>query len=299
MARSPSSATSIVSVLLVTLLVSGCAETDSGAGPVEFADIHGLAVDPTNPEVLYVATHHGLFQGVEDAAWSKISTATYDLMGFSVHPADPRIMYASGHPENANQAYWALGVIKSADGGRSWQTMALRNQVDFHAMTVSLARPDTLWGHYDGAIYESTDAAASWNTKSANGLPTRVFALASSAADAETLWAATETGLLVSRDAGVSWDPVAGAKDRGAAILVATSRADANVLWAVFAAGGAAYSEDEGASWSEAARIAWESPDPPSALAIDPADKASVYVASIRGSIYKTTDHGSSWTQVK
>lgn len=282
-----------------TLLFSGC--TKSPLPSVSFADIHGLAVDPNDPSILYVATHHGLFKGVNDQEWSKVSQETMDLMGFTMHPTQPDVMYASGHPARPSRDYNSLGVVKSVDGGITWTTVALKNEVDFHAMTISLADPGKVWGWYyrDSNFYEAPDAGLTWNHWAPTNPPKTIYAIASGADEASTVYAASADGLYVSRDAGHSWQPLQGKPPPGGASVIATTKADPQKLWAFFPSAGFAQSSDMGKNWTLAAHVAWESQDGPAAIAIDPSDPGTVYAASGRGAIYKTIDDGGSWSLVR
>jgi photosystem II stability/assembly factor-like uncharacterized protein len=287
--------------LIAALLVAGCSGAPSSDGVI-FADIHGLAVDPNDPQVLYVATHHGLFHGVNDEEWSKVSQETMDFMGFTMHPTEPAVMYASGHPAQATVDYHNLGVVKSVDGGRTWETMALRNEVDFHAMTISLAEPDTVWGWYyrDNHFYESTDAGLTWDHWAPTGAPAGVHALASSAANASTVYAAAGDGIHVSTDSGRSWRPLTNSQaPPGPATVIATTLAAPAKLWVFFPSVGFARSDDGGQTWTMLGAVEWGAQDGPAALAIDPTNPTVAYAASGRGAIFKTIDEGASWILIR
>src|SRR3546814_18572167 len=73
---------------------------------------HGIAVDPSDPDSLYLATHHGFFVVGPDGVARQISETEDDFMGFTPHPADPDVLYASGHPAGGGN----LGFIVSRDG---------------------------------------------------------------------------------------------------------------------------------------------------------------------------------------
>lgn len=86
--------------VVTTLLMLNQGNRAAAYTPVErFSDIHGLAVDPADPNVLYVATHHGLIQGSKggsDWQWALVGNYRADFMGFSMHP-NGKAFYASGH----------------------------------------------------------------------------------------------------------------------------------------------------------------------------------------------------------
>lgn len=291
----------IVVLPLLTTLLAACAGSPDAGKPVTFADVHGLAVDPNDPRILYVATHHGLFRGVDGGNWSKVGEERMDLMGFTMHPTDPNVFYVSGHPARPTRDYNALGVMRSVDGGFTWTTLALRNQVDFHAMTISLADPARVWGHYyrNGYFYESHDSGMTWNQYAPTKSAPQINSIASDAVNVTTVYAGTNDGVWVSQDVGRTWTKVAGDQPQGAAGAVTTSRADADLMWAFYPSAGLAWSSDGGVSWTPSTSIAWGSNDGPVVIAIDPTNPDVVYVASGRGAIHRTMDNGATWNQIQ
>lgn len=106
-----------------------------------FADIHALKADPHDGSVLYLAQRRfydhqqrrnypgGLFvsrDGGQD--WERILDDDF-VADAAVSPADSRVLYAAttGHPYHDD--YVAPGLLRSADGGRTWtrQTQGLSN----------------------------------------------------------------------------------------------------------------------------------------------------------------------------
>lgn len=195
----------ISTILLCTLLNMGLISAAHAADPVplgKLSHIHGIAVNPQDTRQLYLATHHGLYLASPDGTAVAVSESRDDFMGFSPHPTEPDTFYASGHPASGGN----LGFIVSTDGGKTWKQISpgARGPVDFHAMTVSKADPQTLYGTH-GGLQVSRDGGQTW--KIVAPLPGRVIDLAASATDVDTLYAATMDGLLVSKDGGRSWEP--------------------------------------------------------------------------------------------
>src|SRR5918996_752920 len=120
---------------------------------------HGIAVDPTDPSRLYLATHHGLYAVEQDGSATQLSPVQ-DFMGFTPHPTDPSILYASGHPATGGN----LGFIASREGGASWSQLAegVGGPVDFHQMDVSPADPNVIYGAYGGSLQISRDGGQTW-----------------------------------------------------------------------------------------------------------------------------------------
>ena len=59
--------------------------------------------------------------------------------------------------------YENLNVIKSIDGGISWKEISkgVNGPVDFHAMGISTANPDILYGWFSG-LQKSEDGGYTW-----------------------------------------------------------------------------------------------------------------------------------------
>jgi len=166
----------------------------------EQTHFHGIAVDPSDPARLYLATHHGLYAVGADGSAERLSPVQ-DFMGFTPHPTDPSVLYASGHPAGGGN----LGFIASEDGGRSWVQLSegVGGPVDFHQMDVSPADPGTIYGAYAGQLQVSRDGGQTWEV--VGPAPDGLIDLAASSKDPATLYAATQGGLLRSGDGGRTW----------------------------------------------------------------------------------------------
>ena len=275
-------------LMLGAALLAGCASTPPD-DDVKIQDIHGLALDPNQPTRLYVATHHGLFVAENDTGWAAVTERPFDMMGFTMHPRHAHIMYASGHPSGIGQG-WAVGVVKSIDGGRTWTTLALKNEVDFHAMAMEAGNQDgadTVYGFHGGKVHYSHDGGTTWTN---HAVP---FAVASLAVDPTTgdLVAATDEGLVrAPRHLRGEWVRVAPGESLGVTVI--------QDLWiAYFSDSGLARSVDGGTTWTP---LNWMPPanDYPWGFA-GTDDGSSVYVGTARGTIHKSMDGGASWTRVR
>jgi photosystem II stability/assembly factor-like uncharacterized protein len=164
--------------------------------------VHGLAVDGTNPDYLFIATHHGLYRAGADGTATLVSVVQ-DFMGFSPSPVDPRTMFASGHPAEGGN----LGLIVSTDAGRTWvqRSLGLNGPADFHMLAVSRADPDVIYGVF-GGLQRSGDAGITWAV--AGQVPPQTVDMAASAIDPDRVYAAGVGGLFVSDDAGATWTPL-------------------------------------------------------------------------------------------
>jgi len=173
--------------------------TDQVSGANESGDLirvdalvhaHGFAVDRGDPQRILIATHEGLFVLVDGRDLFRVGRSRDDLMGFSAHPRDPEVFWSSGHPRGGGN----LGVQRSTDGGVRWRKIAngVRGPVDFHAMSVSGANFDLLYGWFGDALQRSTDGGESWEVVATTLRD--VIALHTHPTDADTVYAATAGG---------------------------------------------------------------------------------------------------------
>ncbi|MGV8838841.1 MAG: exo-alpha-sialidase [Bauldia sp.] len=194
-----------VLTLLVSLLSGAVAAEAQDAIPVAAfpgqTHVHGLAIDPTDPSFLFIATHHGLYRSGPDGQ-AELVSVVQDFMGFSPSP-DARTIFASGHPATGGN----LGLIVSNDNGRTWvqRSPGLNGPADFHMLAVSRADPKVIYGVY-GGLQRSSDAGLTWTAS--GQVPTQTVDIAASAIDPNRIYAAAVGGLFVSADAGASWTPL-------------------------------------------------------------------------------------------
>ncbi|HWG55922.1 MAG TPA: hypothetical protein VNT58_05305 [Gaiellaceae bacterium] len=191
-----------VTLGLAALALAGCGGGAESAQPLEDAKpehIHGVGVDPGDGAVL-VATHRGLFRAARGADRLRpVGTYRHDLMGFTVVGAGDYV--ASGHPDLRTDLPSHLGLIRSRDGGRTWQPVSLHGHADFHLLR---ARGDVLYGGdvRGGRFLRSDDGGTTWEERT---LPAPTSDVAVSPADEDRLVAATERGLYASEDGARSW----------------------------------------------------------------------------------------------
>lgn len=254
------------------------------ANLAEKTHVHGIAVDPTDPSRLMLATHHGFHIVAPDATVNQVSDTSDDFMGFTPHPADPSVLFASGHPARGGNT----GFIVSRDGGKTWEQLSegVGGPVDFHAMDVSKADPDVIYGAYQ-QVQVSRDGGESWEI--AGQRPAGLIDLAASAKDPDTIYAATEAGLLISMDAGQSWQPT---KVAGQPVSVVYVAADGRIF--AFVVGvGVVQGEEGSAKWETLSddfgdRILLH-------FATDPSNADRLYAVTQESEVLASQDGGRTW----
>lgn len=212
------------------------------AAPVDVAGIswghvHNLAYDG---DVLVLGTHAGLFLQQPGSAPELRSETGFDVMGLAY---DGGRWLASGHPAPGEDLPADLGLRASTDG-RTWTTVSLLGEVDFHRLTASGATVLGVSAH-DGALLRSTDSGVSWTRLNNPG----VFDVALDAGTSGRVLATTEEGPLLSADSGTSWAPVA------AAPLLAFVAWSEGTAYGVAPDGAVHVSSDGGGTWQRAGRV--------------------------------------------
>lgn len=263
----------------------------------QVSHIHGLAVEPRDSDILYIATHFGLIRAVNGKSLALIGKEQNDYMGFSMS-ADGKTFFVSGHqqPDGRN-----MGLRRSDDGGQTWEKIAFDGQVDFHAMTVSLAKPGIIYGWY-GRVFQSLDGGKNWKFSLGSGLPTAsepgpyspIRTLAADPSKVDRVWAGTDQGLYVSNNGGQQWNRI----DTLPAVPVTAFAVDpkrGQTLYLFSPVEGMFSSRDEGKSWRRIGRGIGDK-EVVGYFAIDSIRPSIVYAATFHGAVYRSQDSGNTWT---
>ena len=199
--------------------------------------VHGLVVDGDGS--LRAGTHEGVRVITTEGKVSAVGPSD-DLMGMTGTPGTGRLI-SSGHPGPGSAFPNPVGLIRSDDGGKTWESVSLAGEIDFHALAVA----DDYIAGFDGitGILISTDGGATWT----QGAPLGAYSLA---AVGDEVWAATPDGLAHSSDRGARFAPLPDAPD-----LRLLSAGTDGSLWGIDASGTAWRSED-GRAWQKHRRLA-------------------------------------------
>jgi len=164
--------------------------------------VHGLGVDPADG-TLYVASHFGVFRVKETGEPERVADRWQDTMGFAV--VGPGRFLGSGHPDLREDLPTSLGLIESTDGAKTWTSVSLQGEADFHSLEPVGGRIYA-YDSRSGSLIVSTDRKK-WDTISIQPL----LDLAADPADPDTVYATTDEGALVRSVDNAELVPVAGA----------------------------------------------------------------------------------------
>lgn len=195
----------IVALLLAMaslIFLFSCSPKTNSSLVEEGNHIHSLAFDPTEGEIMYLATHYYLEKINLKTGEKQRFSQGQDYMGFVI--TSDGTFYASGHsPQVAN-----VGIRKSTDKGKTWTTLAYEG-VDFHDMAISYANPKVIYAWStppEEFLTVSMDGGEIWEkVLEMNGLQGSIFALEADEQQPEKLYAGTLFGLFISEDGGKNW----------------------------------------------------------------------------------------------
>jgi photosystem II stability/assembly factor-like uncharacterized protein len=280
------------------------------AGRIDF-----LAIDPLNAGGFFAITQGKLLRTSDGGAhWNEIYTpltsddgrSTYPASTLVADPSAPSIFYVGiggGNEEGGG------GILKSTDDGTSWKRMPLPGPGGVRALNMDPQNPSTLFASTNRALYESTDAGASWillfGTNERN-YETPSWCIVSAVVDPRNpstlyVWACLpdgrSQGLFKSIDGGQNWSSLGNPLTSGLFGALAIDPQNDGTLYVSGFYDGVLKTTDGGQTWKAftftsglpATGVAFSS------IAVDPHNSSIVYAASHGLGVYWSTNGGANW----
>ncbi|MFY9561192.1 MAG: glycoside hydrolase [Terriglobales bacterium] len=306
-------------------------------GPFRAGRTVAISGVPGQPNVFYMAPNNGGVWKTTDygRTWNPIfdDQPTGSIGSLAVAPSNPDIIYVgSGEGLRRPDLSVGDGLYKSADAGRTWQHLGLRDAQQIGTIIVDPKDPNRLFvaalGHPYGpnaerGVYRSLDGGQSFHKilyKDDNtGAIDLVFDPRNSQVIFADMWASRRppwttggaysgkgSALYKSADGGNTWRQITkglpNEADGLGRIGLAVSPSDPDRMYAMVDAkknGGVYRSDDSGESWqlvNTEERI-WGRGDDFAMVRVDPKNKDVIYVSNT--STYKSTDAGKNFTAIK
>lgn len=177
---------------------------DAGTGRINF-----IRFDPTNANTMYISSPDGgLWKSTNGGAAWTTNTDFLPVIGctdLAINPNNTQIMYlATGDKEGDRRS---IGVLKSTDGGATWNATSLVwTAIDNYRTTRLLmdpSNPDIMMLATDGGIFKTTDGWASNSNVEGSNIEDMEF----KPGDPNTVYACG-TEFLKSTDKGDTWSLV-------------------------------------------------------------------------------------------
>ncbi|MGA9852585.1 MAG: glycosyl hydrolase [Gammaproteobacteria bacterium] len=273
------------------------------------------------PNVFYMGAVDGGIWKSDDygVSWENISDKTLDSSNISigaiaVAPSDPNIIYAgTGEADIRNDFITGNGLYKSADAGKTWQYIGLKDTHTTSKIIVDPHEPNVVYvasmGHVfvdndQGGVYKTTDGGKTWNKVLFVDNKTGAIDLAMDPQNPEVLYAAMwqayrtpwklssggpGSGLYKSTDGGTHWVNIT--HNTGlpqgiqARIGVAVAPSQPSVVYAIVQAkhGGIFRSDDGGSHWTRVNKD-WALRQRSfyySTIYVDPKDPNTIYMPEV------------------
>lgn len=284
-----------------------------------------VAFDPYDPDTLWVgAPAGGLWKSEDGGQTWDTRTDSLPIIGVSdilVHPGNSKIMYIALGDGDGKQTV-SSGIMKSLDGGETWQPTSLSPDVSDNWRIKKLlfhpSNPEVIFATTNCGIYKTTNGGKDWKEKT----PGFFWDIEVSPTN-PSIWLAScwEEGVFRSTDSGENWAKVtAGLPSYGfTRIALAYAPSNPQILYASYARTGTSLetgfqfyglyrSTDGGITWTQQS-------DSPNifgntigktaeynlghwahVLAVSPTNPDVVFCGSVN--LWKSTTGGRSWEAI-
>lgn len=247
--------------------------------------IDDIAVLERDPRVFYIAAATGGLWKTTNGGVSLTpvfdSSAMASIGAVAIPADDPNLVWVgTGENNNRQSSSWGDGVYKSADGGRSWKFMGLRESKQIARIVIDPVDRDVvyvaalgdLWkGGGDRGVYKTVDGGLNWTKVLDAGPDAGGTELVMDPGNNKVLYAATyqrrrsswgmngggaNSGIWKTTDAGRTWTRLAKGLPEGpmGRIGLAIWRKNPSVVYARVEhakLGGVYRSDDAGTTWNK------------------------------------------------
>lgn len=177
-----------------------------GAGRLNF-----VRVDPTNSNIIYVgAPAGGLWKSIDAGTTWTCLTDYLPIIGCSdlvIDPLNPQVLYlGTGDSDGGDMP--SLGVLKSTDGGVTWNSTGLNfniiQQRKVARLLIHPSNPNIVYCGTSAGIYKTYDAGVNWSLMTGSG----VKDMEMKPGDPNTIYAC-RTSFMVTTNGGATWTTIA------------------------------------------------------------------------------------------
>ncbi len=280
--------------------------------------INNVRVDPNDPNTFYAcAPGGGLWKTTnQGVSWSLLNTDELSSIGVSdvaIDPNNSQILYMATGDGDAGDTY-SLGVLKSTDGGLTWNSSGLTWAVNQTRRTSRIIidpnNSNTLLAATSNGVYRTTDAGANWSQIISGNFKDIIW----KPGDSQVVYAAGNNSQFhKSSNNGASFTQItSGLPTSGVSRFALAASIDApNTVYVLAGSSadqgfyGIYRSTDEGNNFTTQATspnlLGWAIDGNDSGgqawydltIAVDPNDADVVYVGGVN--VWKSTDGGSNW----
>jgi hypothetical protein len=271
------------------------------------------AFHPTDPNILLCGTPAGgIWKSNDGGNWWTSNTDWLPTLGVSAllfDPTNPQIIYAGTGDRDASDSP-GMGVLKSTDGGETWEFMNAGIESYFINTLRYQNSTGWIWACTNEGIFYSPDQGLTWVQSSSNTINYKDMEFHPT--NDQTIYATGGGRLYISYDGGVEWDYIMQVLGTGARMCVDVSPAAPDNVYVLKTGttefSGFYLSTDAGQTFVEQSDspniMGWAADGSSSGgqawydlcLSVDPLDAQVVYVGGIR--MKKSVDAGVTWVDI-
>jgi photosystem II stability/assembly factor-like uncharacterized protein len=182
--------------------------SSSNSGYNGIGRVNCVALHPTNSDILWIgAATGGVWKSSDGgASWAPLTDnlKVLSVTSIAVSPLDPNTIYIGTGDGNGNQEP-SVGVLKSTDGGATWNTTGLTWNLTFYKyirrIIVHPSSPDTVLVAASDGIYRTENGGANWKKVTVDDF----FEIQFNPADPNIVYAASDDKFYKSTDIGATW----------------------------------------------------------------------------------------------
>ncbi|HEX7186182.1 MAG TPA: hypothetical protein VF756_30435 [Thermoanaerobaculia bacterium] len=197
------------------------------AGPLYAERVTSLAVNPSDPDVLYAGTDAGVYKSVDGGeSWFRLSLPESLVQALAVSPSDPDILYVS-----IGALPTVAGVFRSTDAGETWTQVnrglpppppfcGCGSLMPIFALAVDPANAQVVYAGTFQGVYKTRTGGERWFPSNQGMGDAAAISLAIDPTFHNRIYAATGTTLYGSTNRGASWTALGGSDLRIQEVVV-------------------------------------------------------------------------------
>ena len=296
--------------------------TNTGSWSSGQGRVNVIVKDPNNASTYYVGAPAGGIWKSTDAGMTW-NTTTDDLpqigvSGIAVDGNNSNIIYIATGDDDAGDSY-SVGVMKSTDGGQTWNTTGLNpgnSPSSMNDIYIHPSNSNILWVATNNGVFKTTNAGLTWSNQNSGGSSNGTAGLNIKdiklhPTNPDIIYAASNNRIYKSINGGENFTLVISGLPSSTGVsryVIDVTPANSNVIYALAADNTSAFlglykSSDSGNSFTTAATSGtvgdiFESPQAwyDMAMTVSDTDENEVYTGVLN--VWKTTNSGSTFTKL-